>query len=187
MSLVDQQEGFLGMFTARSSQEEVWASDFKLKSVTWCTNYLPSELMVFLNTYHPSLPIRDGFFDVITAFSVFTHIDELEIPWLLELDRVLAPGGLVYLTIHDENSWVNMSEQLRTPIAKSPEALGVDFLKPMGFDRRAFTFDAVLYYANVFHSSVYVRQKWGRIFDIVDIIPMHHNFQAVVIAKKKRR
>jgi hypothetical protein len=29
------------------------------------------------------LPFRDGQFDLITAFSVFTHIDALEIAWLL--------------------------------------------------------------------------------------------------------
>ena len=41
---------------------------------------------------------------MIYAGSVFTHIADLAVAWLLELRRVLAPGGRAYLTFHDSNT-----------------------------------------------------------------------------------
>ncbi|MDQ3812437.1 MAG: methyltransferase type 11, partial [Armatimonadota bacterium] len=35
---------------------------------------------------------------------VFTHIDDLADAWLLELQRILAPEGRLYLTIHDDHT-----------------------------------------------------------------------------------
>ena len=68
---------------------------------------MPMGLRVFLNGFAPPLPLPDAHFDVVTAFSVFTHIDELDSPWLLELRRILKPGGLLDATIHDETTWQN--------------------------------------------------------------------------------
>jgi hypothetical protein len=35
---------------------------------------------------------------------VFTHIDDLADAWLLELKRILRPGGRLYITVLDKNS-----------------------------------------------------------------------------------
>src|SRR6185369_1736506 len=43
--------------------------------------------------------------DAICAFSVFTHIDVFEDLWLLELRRILRPGGVACVTFHSERSW----------------------------------------------------------------------------------
>ena len=52
----------------------------------------------------PHLPFEDWSFQFIYCASVFTHIDDLADAWLLELRRILAPGGRLYLTIHDEHT-----------------------------------------------------------------------------------
>src|SRR5437763_7108256 len=71
--------------------------------------YMPRSIRLILNASAPSLPLPGRYFDVITAFSVFTHIDEdLESAWLLELRRILTPGGLLYVTIQDEAFWEAM-------------------------------------------------------------------------------
>jgi len=36
----------------------------------------------------------------------------------------------------------------------------------------------------VFHSLDYIRNAWGRFFDVVDIIPKGHDYQDVVVLRK---
>jgi SAM-dependent methyltransferase len=131
---------------------------------------------------NPSLPIPDNHFDLITGFSAFTHIDDLESPWLLELRRILKPGGLLYLTIHDEACWDDMPEALLAAIRKSPNGAGVEMGSPFPGERAAFHFTELSYYScNVFHSRDYVERQWGRFFDLLDIRPKGHNKQCVVL------
>ena len=46
----------------------------------------------------------DGFFDVITMFNLLDHIGE-PLTFLKEAERVLKPGGVVYLNLHDAGGW----------------------------------------------------------------------------------
>ncbi|HVQ76667.1 MAG TPA: class I SAM-dependent methyltransferase [Candidatus Binatia bacterium] len=77
---------------------QVFGTDYNPTLVDWCRRHLPfAEFAV--NELRPPLAYRDGQFDFIYAFSVFTHLPEsLQGPWLRELSRVLAPGGRVLVT-----------------------------------------------------------------------------------------
>jgi hypothetical protein len=55
----------------------------------------------------------------VTAFSVFTHINEPEIAWLLELRRILKIGGIACNSVHDEATWQNPVPLLRDTILRS--------------------------------------------------------------------
>src|SRR5215472_8263107 len=60
---------------------------------------------VFTNDFEPPLGIRGGLFDLVYAFSVFSHLaEDLEMRWLQELHRVGAPDCLYLLTVHGD--WV---------------------------------------------------------------------------------
>jgi SAM-dependent methyltransferase len=51
----------------------------------------------------PPLPIPDGRFDFIQIVSVFTHLPrERQAAWLAEIRRLLAPGGVVLVTLHGD-------------------------------------------------------------------------------------
>ena len=174
-------------FYCQDEPKEVWSSDFKESSVNWCLRYLPSDIRVFLNTYLPQLPISDNYFDLVTAYSVFTHIDELETAWLLELKRILRPGGVAYLTIHDETTWQRLTVEpqlspLVDAIRRAPNGLTANLNAAIPDGRAAFHFSQGSHYnSNVFHSQEYIRANWGRFFEIAEIIPTHHWEQAVVI------
>ena len=169
-------------FFCQERSFEIWSSDFKLGTYRWNQRYLPAELRLFLSTFTPPLPLPDRHFDLITGFSVFTHIDYLESPWLLELRRILKPGGLLYLTIHDETCWEEMSDGLLAAIRKSPDGAGVEMGSPFPGERAAFHFTELSYYScNVFHSRDYIQREWGRFFDILDLRPKGHDRQCVVL------
>ncbi len=57
----------------------------------------------------PPLGFGDGSFDVVTAYSVFSHLAEDPLrAWLREFGRLLRPGGIVFLTTLKEahvDSW----------------------------------------------------------------------------------
>ena len=92
----------------QQDRAEPWGCDIARNNVEWISTHLPRSIRVFQNTIFPHLPVEDRFFDVICAFSVFTHIDDFEDLWLLELRRVLRPGGIAFLTIHSERSWLRV-------------------------------------------------------------------------------
>jgi SAM-dependent methyltransferase len=174
-------------FYCQAEIEEIYACDSKKVSVEWCKKYLPSDIRIFLNDFYPGLPFPDGYFDIITAFSVFSHIDDFEDGWLLELSRLLKPGGIAYLTVHDEATWAIMPSSLEKTLRSSPRATGIDFHAPMPFDRMVFPAgEQAPYGINVFHRQDYLRRFWGRYFHIEEVIPQGHHVQTVVVLRNQR-
>ncbi|MCB0324414.1 MAG: class I SAM-dependent methyltransferase [Bdellovibrionales bacterium] len=83
---------------------EIWGVDVNANNLMWCRNHLSPPFKFSCSTRLPHLPFEDRHFNFIYAGSVFTHIDELYDTWLLELRRILAPGGRLYLTFHDNHT-----------------------------------------------------------------------------------
>ncbi len=77
-------------------------SDYNEKLVEWCRAHLPFGTFT-TNALVPPLPYENESFELEYALSVFTHLpEELQLPWLDDLRRVLAPGGLLLVTTHGE-------------------------------------------------------------------------------------
>jgi len=162
---------------------DVWSCDFKTSSVQWNLLHYPQTIKAFQNMYHPFLPLEDNSFDLITAMSVFTHIDETETSWLLELRRVLKPGSIALITIHDEQSWKTMPDYLRSRVIQfRPDLAGIDEL-PEGRQVSTHRTDDPLR-CLVFHSRSFIRRQWSRYFDVLDIVPGRFGFQSAVLLRK---
>lgn len=81
---------------------EVHGCDYNPALVEWCAGSL-CFLRVSRNELAPPLPHVSGSFDLIYALSVFTHLDdELQRAWLDEYRRLLAPGGLLMISLLGE-------------------------------------------------------------------------------------
>ncbi len=81
---------------------EVHGCDYNSALVEWCAGNL-CFLRVDRNQLAPPLPQVSGSFDLIYALSVFTHLDaELQRAWLDEYRRLLAPGGLLMISLLGE-------------------------------------------------------------------------------------
>ena len=71
----------------------IYGSDFNSKLIEWCQENLRFAKFT-VNGLEPPLEYPDDFFDFIYALSVFTHLtEELQDAWVVELARVLRPGG----------------------------------------------------------------------------------------------
>jgi SAM-dependent methyltransferase len=86
----------------RDLPSSVHGSDHDDAMIRWCAANLPFARFT-VNELAPPLTYADDSFDVIYAFSVFTHIPErLQRPWLEELSRITRPGGHLLLTTHGD-------------------------------------------------------------------------------------
>jgi SAM-dependent methyltransferase len=172
---------------------ELWGADLNERHVDWLLRHFPRAIRAFQCTTLPSLPLPDGGLDLVTAFSVFTHIDEYEIAWLLELRRVLRPGGFAYLTIHSDDTWHELRPgigaydnlwRLRDVIPEhtiSPEL----FQQPMPKDKTVFRWrSAEVNNTNVFLSKRWIHDVWGRFFEVLEILPQSSGYQDVVVLRK---
>ena len=85
-----------------SSPLQLHGTDINPEQIAWCRANLPFARFE-MNGPTPPLPFGEASFGFIYTFSVFTHLPEgLQRDWLLELLRVLRPGGHLVMTTHGE-------------------------------------------------------------------------------------
>jgi SAM-dependent methyltransferase len=183
-------------FLCQARGLELWGTDLNERHVDWLLRHFPRALKPFQCTALPSLPLADASLDLVTAFSVFTHIDEYELAWLLELRRLLKSNGIAYLTIHSDDTWGRLGPgmtaydylyALRDAIPGhviTPEL----FRSPMARDKTVFRWrTAELNNTSVFLSKRHVHEVWGRFFEVLEIVPQGSGYQDVVVLRKPAR
>lgn len=156
--------------------------DVQARPVEWMRQNFPREFCVYTGSTIPHLPFPDSTFDVIYGFSIFTHIKFQWDAWLLELRRVLRPGGLLIQTIHTETAW-NYYRSHKN------EAWVRERISPIIYESRDMNVD-FFYYGDISVSQVFwkketARKYWGRYFDVLDIKdPPQYSFQDWMICTK---
>jgi len=137
---------------------EFHGADVNRLAVAWCNNHLPF-VRAKVNALEPPLGYPDGSFNLIFAFSVFTHLSEpLQASWMKELHRVLVPGGHLVVTVHGERRVDSLTVAERA-----------DFEMGRLVVREAHV--AGTNYCAVFHPDAYVRTVLARGFEVVDFLP----------------
>ena len=173
---------------------EVWGVDLVGDLVVWCQQHLSPPFKFVTTTSYPHLPFEDRYFDLIYAGSVFTHIADLAEAWLLELKRILRPGGRLYLTIHDNTT-------IRTWLADErprKEGLGAAILLQSFEEETHFTASDFAMFtinrapgpgfegqAQVFYDIDYLQQHWGNYLEIISIHPEVYGYQTAILMKKQ--
>ncbi len=137
---------------------DLWGSDIDPRCIEWDKQHLSPPASFVVNGEVPPLPFPDGKFDLVYALSVFTHISTHWAGWLLELNRILAPDGRLVLTIMSEGMCkaVSGEEWDERNIGMSVYEAGQDWSLggPM-----------------VLHSSWWIEEHWGRLFDVERLLP----------------
>ncbi len=75
-------------------------TDSNADAIHWCADNLTIAQFA-VNALEPPLAYPDQTFDLIYAFSVFTHLTgDLQQAWIEELHRCLKPGGFLVMSTH---------------------------------------------------------------------------------------
>ncbi|MDQ6840910.1 MAG: class I SAM-dependent methyltransferase [Actinomycetota bacterium] len=141
-------------FADEAQSAEFWGCDIDGPSIAWLRERLCPPFHAFLVEETPGLARADEYFDVVWAMSVFTHSTDNWAGWLLELHRVLKPGGYLIATFMGANmaaevlgeSWDENRVGMNVVGAGRPWSQG----GPL-----------------VFHSEWWVRAHWGRAFEVI--------------------
>jgi SAM-dependent methyltransferase len=146
--------------------------DYNPRLVRWCAANLPGDY--HRNQLAPPLDFSAGRFDVLYALSVFTHLRRAtQEQWLVEIERVLAPGGAALITFHDEYH-AGLTPDLRVRLAQDGFAIANDAIEGSNLIASFQTWETA-------------RAMFGRRFDILlerrsDETPFR---QAALVVRKR--
>jgi SAM-dependent methyltransferase len=163
-------------------------TDIDARAIEWASGNLPFARFD-VNEGLPPTRYRDGEFDLVVNHSVFTHLDEhYQDRWLTELQRIVAPDGLLVLSIHGEHAF-RVSEQhleagssLRREWRASLERDGILYIAEDTYVGSAFPD----FYHTAFHAPWYVFEHWGRWFEVLAYLPRSSlDFQDQVVLRRR--
>jgi SAM-dependent methyltransferase len=151
---------------------EIHAADANGRHAEWCAENLPGVQTVH-NAPSPPLPYAEATFDLVYTVSVLTHLDAAAgARWLAELERVLAPGGVLVATTHGP---VALEIIRDSPTHQEMFALTASEAQGIldGFAERPFAFrpygraaveaaNAGPGYGNSFMHPRYIEREWTR-------------------------
>jgi len=173
-------------FFPEPERRECWGVDIKSRHIAWCQEHLSPPFFFASTTTLPHLPFEDDYFDLVYCSSVFTHIGDLPDATLLELRRVLRPGGFAYLTIHDEHS-------IESLLHRYPERGLTDMLRRLDAENGILHSDYAFFFVGadpwtlVFYDSGYLIDKWSRLMEFESIFPDAMDYQTALVLRKRLR
>jgi SAM-dependent methyltransferase len=133
-------------------------TDYNPELVAWCSAHLPFATFR-VNRLNGGLDYPDASFDLIYAFSVFTHLTlEGQTFWIAELSRVLKPGGHLFFTTHGDHYVPHLSPRDQQQYRSG--RLVVHRSSRAGSNACA-----------AFHPESYVRQELARHLDVLEFVP----------------
>lgn len=140
---------------------ELFGCDIDPEAIAWAAQALGDIADFRVNGLEPPLPFEDESFDLVYGISVFTHLPEdLQNAWLVELRRVLKPGGTLLTTKLDAAGYDYVPEPMKQAFARD----GFVF-----WGEADLTEGLPDVYRLAYHTDDYVRRVWGRDFDVLHI------------------
>ncbi len=163
---------------------EAWGADLVAERIAWGRAHLPASFRLTACTTAPHLPFPDGAFDLVYACSVIPHISELADAWVLELRRLLVPGGLAYLTVYDESTIAAIRRSGESPNLRR----GLDDLEgrvgPVADDFDVIVLNRRPGGAQVFYGQDYLERVWGGWFDVLERRPEDFHVQTAMVLRR---
>lgn len=140
------------------STVEFYGTDCNPLAIQWCQRHLNSAHFSE-NSEEPPLRFPDSFFNLIFAFSIFTHLTQaLQAQWMEEWRRILVPGGYLVVTVHGDRRLEALSGPERAEYLKGNLVIRDQDVAGTNF-------------CAVFHPPTFVRSVLARSFEVVDFVP----------------
>jgi SAM-dependent methyltransferase len=168
-----------GFFLKFSGIPEISGCDIDAEPIRWCRDHLgPGKFSVC--PLYPPTPYADNSFDLIISFSVFTHLSkDVQIAWLKEMRRILAPGGIFLTTVHGE-----FAASFGFPCEKLGEVLKDGFYSSE--DGKLDGIAPAGYYRGTFQTKEYTLKEWSRYFQILEYEERGGgNYQDLIVMQKR--
>ena len=161
-------------FAVEAERAEFWGCDIDGSSIRWSVQNLSPPFRFFQIGEVPTLPFEDSSFDLVYAVSVLSHIHSTWHQWLMEIRRILKPGGIFFATFLGPTP---MAEMLGEPYYGRGSDFGMYVKGPF----QNWNDGGPM----IFVSSEWLKSFWGSIFDI-DYIAIDGlmDYQSFVLAKK---
>lgn len=149
----------------------------------------------------PQTPTRfpDDYFDVICAYSVFSHLAEpVHLQWIKEFARILKPGGLLVANTRPR-SWIAVCDSLRQQADLPSDyhrGLANSFLDAEAaycdYDNGSFLYSPVgggglrdgEVYGEALVSPGYVKQHWSQYLSSIDFVDNAEHLLALIVVQK---
>jgi cyclopropane fatty-acyl-phospholipid synthase-like methyltransferase len=166
-------------FLADPAGPEAFGCDVDGEAIDWCNAHLRAGRFATIPPYPPT-SYPDASFDLVLAYSVFTHLTrEVQNAWLVELQRLLTPGGVVVATVHGDSATSftfpgRAREVLAGGIFDGVQDTSLGGIVPAG------------YYRGTYQAQAYTMREWARYFDILEYrVRGIGNFQDAVVMRRR--
>jgi SAM-dependent methyltransferase len=131
--------------------------DIDASSIAWMQAKFDPAIRLYVSSSTPPLPEQDDTFDLVYCGSVFSHLTGWA-PWLLELRRILKPGGVLVASLHGRGFWhLGFHGARGIPWDEDKTGLLVEHYGSRFEDSWG---------PAIYASEWWVREHWGRAFDI---------------------
>lgn len=137
---------------------ELHGVDIDRPSIDWLRVHASPPIHAEYVDNEPGLPYADGSFDLVFAYSVFTHLAEHWAGWLLELHRVLAPDGVLFSSLIGRRTGDELG--LTMPAGEAPGMYVTALGNPWELGGPVTV-----------HDQAWIAERWGRAFEIVSHTP----------------
>jgi len=138
----------------------VFGCDIDPRMTQWCDANLPFAV-VSVNDLAPPLPYADSAFDLVYAFSVFTHLSvQLQHAWMRDCLRVLRPDGWLLMSTLGEHylSLKRLTESEEQAFRRGEVVV-------------LYQHSAGSSLCSAYHPPDYVRERLGADFELVTFRP----------------
>jgi len=168
-------------FRSLSSSTGLHGCDIDAEAIAWCRQNF-DDVQFSVNPSVPPTGFSDSAFDLVIGNSVLTHLTkELQLRWLEEIQRILAPGGLFLASVHGDfaNSFCRPDARVRYILARHGlfdewKDASLKGVAPEG------------YYRDTLQTQAYTRNVYRQYFEILDYVEGGWlKFQDLVVMRKR--
>ena len=172
--------------------KKLYAVDVDISAIKYLKKSFPS-ITAIHSDYSPPLLFRDNLFDAVYSVSIWTHLPlELQTPWLLEIKRILRPGGLALITTSGFKALqLRQIRDIEWQTVKESELSekGIIYKEYSHFKPNDQNFPGIQKsYGLTAHSPEYIKKEWGKYFSVLGIQEaVIDNIQDLVILKNEKK
>jgi SAM-dependent methyltransferase len=174
--------------------QSLQATDVNARAIDYTRHAFP-RVRCEVNAPDPPLPYPEQYFDLIYSFSVWTHLPELDqIAWLAEMQRILKPDGLAFVSVHTpagldaemqcNREWIETGKPQIEAKGYFFAAYSQDGLARAPKDMLAQTTPR---YGYAVQTPEYIHGVWSRYLEVVELqeLAFRHHQSLVVLRKRK--